>query len=170
VQGIEIGGAVGLETAHFLAEIGTLDAKQLRFLLNYKAETAENLYNLASKGSKEITVVEMLKGLGRDIGVSSRWILMSNLKRGKVTLMDEAKVLNVTAKGVNVDYKGEQRFIEADTIILAVGSRADNGLFEQLKEFIPAISIIGDAVKPAKVTNALEIAYDAAGLLPVYQG
>jgi len=164
------GGAVGLETAHYLAVKGILDAEQIRFLLTYHAETADSLYQLVSQGNKEITVVEMLKGLGRDIGISSRWILMSNLKRGKVRLLDETRVLSVTAEGVNVDNKGEQKLLPADTIILAVGSRPSKELYEQLKDIIPTLSIIGDAAKPAKVTEAMQQAYDAASLLPNYQG
>jgi len=164
------GGAVGLETAHYLAAQGTLSSEEICFLLTYGAESSETLKDLVSRGSKEITVVEMQKGFGRDIGVSSRWILMSSLKRCRVGLLDETKVLSLSAQGVSVESKGEERFIAADTIVLAVGSRPGNELYEQLKEKLPHLVLIGDAAKPAKVTEAMEQAYEAARALPAFKG
>ena len=43
------GGAVGVETALFLGEKGTLSGDELKFLLVNKAEEPDDLYELATK-------------------------------------------------------------------------------------------------------------------------
>ncbi|HEY4745364.1 MAG TPA: FAD-dependent oxidoreductase, partial [Desulfuromonadaceae bacterium] len=70
------GGAVGIETALFLAEKGTLSGEALKFLLVHGAESPEALYGLATRGSKEVTVIEMLDELGTNFGRSTRWGMM----------------------------------------------------------------------------------------------
>jgi len=50
------GGAVGVETALFLAEKGTLSPQALKFLLVNRAEDPEDLYELATRGTKDIVV------------------------------------------------------------------------------------------------------------------
>ena len=58
------GGAVGLETALFLARKGTIDAETLYFLLFNQAESFETLSGLLYRGIKKVTVVEMLEKSG----------------------------------------------------------------------------------------------------------
>ena len=62
------GGAVGVETALFLGEKGTLSGEALKFLLVNKAETPEDLYELATQGTKDVVLIEMVKKVGKDIG------------------------------------------------------------------------------------------------------
>ena len=46
------GGAVGVETALFLAEKGTLSGEAVKFLMVNRAESPETLYDLAIHGTK----------------------------------------------------------------------------------------------------------------------
>lgn len=156
------GGAVGVDTALLLAEYGTLDNDTLRFLMLQHAETEKELYRLLTQGSKKITVLEMAKGIGRDIGPSTRWSMLADLKRYKVNCIDETKVLEVRADGVLVENAGSQKVIPADTVILAVGSRSNNELYLALQGKLESLSIIGDAAKPRKVLDAIHEAYAEA--------
>lgn len=156
------GGAVGVETALYLAESGILDNETLRFLMLQHAETEKELYRLLTQGSKKITVLEMAKGIGRDIGPSTRWSMLADLKRYKVNCIDETKVLEVRSDGVLVENAGSQKVIPADTVILAVGSRSNNELYLALQGKIESLSIIGDAAKPRKVLDAIHDAYAEA--------
>ncbi|MGI6120611.1 MAG: FAD-dependent oxidoreductase [Desulfosporosinus sp.] len=156
------GGAVGVETALFLAKYGTLDNDTLRFLMLHHAETEKELYRLLTQGSKKVTVLEMAKGIGRDIGPSTRWSMLADLKRYNVKCLDQTKVLAVCSDGVLVENKGSQMIIPADTVILAVGSYANNELYLALQGKIESLSIIGDAVKPRKVFDAIHDAYAEA--------
>ena len=153
------GGAVGVDTALLLAESGTIDNETLRFLMVQHAETDKELYRLATQGSKRITVLEMAKGIGRDIGPSTRWSMLADLKRYKVNCLDENKVLEIRSEGVLVEKAGEQQVLPADTVILAVGSCSQNELYAALQGKIELLSIIGDAAKPRKVLDAIHEAY-----------
>ena len=153
------GGAVGVDTALLLGEFGTIDNETLRFLMVQQAETDKELYRMATQGSKNITVIEMGRGIGRDIGSSTRWSMIADLKRHKVNCLEESKVLEIRKDGVLVEKDGEQRVLPADTVILAVGSCSQNELYTALQGQIENLSIIGDAVKPRKVLDAIHEAY-----------
>ncbi|HEY6006780.1 MAG TPA: FAD-dependent oxidoreductase, partial [Geobacteraceae bacterium] len=74
------GGAVGVETALFLAEKGTLSSETLKFLLVHGAESMEELRRLATHGSKEVVIVEMLDDIGKNFGKSTRWGMLQDLE------------------------------------------------------------------------------------------
>lgn len=156
------GGAVGVETALYLAESGTLDNETLRFLMLQHAETEKELYRLLTQGSKKITVLEMVKGIGRDIGPSTRWSMLADLKRHRVNCMDETKLLEVRADAVLVESAGTQKVLLADSVILAVGSCSQNELYQALQGKIEDLSIIGDAAQPRKALDAIHEAYSEA--------
>ena len=85
------GNALGLETAIYLATIGTLPPETLHFLMTTGAESMETLNSLLNRGIKEVTVVEMTKKAGKDIGLTTRWTIMAELKRLGVTVLTETQ-------------------------------------------------------------------------------
>ena len=58
------GGAVGVKTALFLAEKGTMSAEAVKFLLVNGAEDPKDLYEFATRGTKTVILVEMLDKIG----------------------------------------------------------------------------------------------------------
>ncbi len=158
------GGAVGVETALMLAEEGTISAEVLKFLMLYKAETPERLYELITQGSKKVAIVEMQKKIGADIGASTKWIFMSNLSRFKVWRHTNSKVVSIQKDSVTVENTedGTTKNIPADTVVLAIGSRPENDLAEKLKTMIPNVLVqIGDSSKPRKAMDAIADAREA---------
>ena len=155
------GGAVGVDTALLLAESGTIDNDTLRFLIVQQAETDQELHRLLTQGNKKITVLEMAKGIGRDIGPSTRWSMLADLQRYKVNCLDKHTVLEIRSDGVLVESASDntQKVIPADTVVLAIGSRSQNELYNALQDKIENLSVIGDAAKPRKVLDAVHEAY-----------
>jgi len=149
------GGAVGLETAIFLARKGTIDAETLHFLMFNQAESLETLNSLLFRGLKKITVVEMLKKLGQDIGTSTRWTVIQDLARLGVKTMTNALAKEITAEGLIVDREGKEQLIRAETLVIATGAKAVNTLYENLKDHIGEIYLIGDAKNPRKALEAV---------------
>lgn len=149
------GGAVGCETAMLLAQKGTINAQTLHFLALNDAEDWETLKHLATRGVKEVTVVEMQKAAGADIGISSRWVILQEIKRYGINVFAKAKALRITAEGVVLDAAGEEKLLEADTVVLAVGSRPVNELAAKVKEQLPAAYVVGDAAAPKKALEAI---------------
>jgi len=55
-------------------------------------------------------------------------------------------------KGVAIaDKDGKRSVLEADSIVFAVGLKADDGLVEALQDKVPEVYAIGDCVEPRKV-------------------
>jgi 2,4-dienoyl-CoA reductase (NADPH2) len=156
------GGSVGCETAVAIAEMGTISAETVKFLLENDAETPERIKELLNKGSREVTLVELEKGLGRDIGISTRWVVLKGIKRLGVRVMDRCAVKEVNKDGVLVEQDGEEALLPADTVVLAVGAVANNELAGQLEGKVKALHVIGDALKPRKITEAVREGFDLA--------
>ncbi|OQY46847.1 MAG: NADH:flavin oxidoreductase [Desulfobacteraceae bacterium 4572_87] len=149
------GNAVGLETALFLANQGTLSPEALHFLMVNRAETPETLAELLNHGNKQVTVVEMTKKAGSDVGLTTKWVLMGELKRLGVKILTQTEAVGITPEGLQIEDPKGPGFIAADTIVLAAGSKAEDGLVDKLLDPVPEIHVIGDAKKPRNVLTAI---------------
>ena len=121
------GGLVGLETAEYLAD----------------------------KGCK-VTVIEMLEGLGTDLGTTRKICVMENLYMEGVTQIPNCKCLEITQEGIVVDHNGEKQTLPCDYVVAAVGVRsADFSEAESLckEKGIPFYKI-ADAEKPRRAIDA----------------
>lgn len=139
------GGAVGVETALFLAEKGTMSGDALKFLLLNGVEKPEDLRELAIKGTKEVTILEMLEKAGQDIGRSTRWVMMGDISRYGVTVKTETKAVEITAEGIKVERDGQTEMIPADTVVMATGSVPENSLQTTLEKLQIPFELAGDA-------------------------
>jgi len=149
------GNAVGLETALYLADIGTLSPEVLHFLLVNKAEAMDFIHERLNRGCKSVTVVEMTGKAGQDIGLSTRWTVLAELRRLGVTIMTNTRAVAITDEGLEIE-KGEKReVIEADSVVLAVGSTAENSLANEIKDLVKELHVIGDAKQPRNALDAI---------------
>ena len=155
------GGAVGIETALLLAEKGTLSGEELKFLLVHGAESPESLYGLATKGSKEITVIEMLGALGSNFGRSTRWGMLQDVERYGVATRASAKVVEITAACVRIEFDGKLEEIPADSVVLAVGTRSYNPLQDIVEASGIPFRVVGDALQSAMVLDAIHQGFAA---------
>lgn len=156
------GGDVGVETAMFVGEIGTITAEQLRFQMIFKAEPYEKLMELLNKGSHRVSVVEMGKKFAPDINPGCRWSIMARVRQLGVQLLKETRVLEIKKNAVVVENADGISELAADTIIIAAGAKPNNDLYEQLKDMLPAANIIGDAVEVARIPDAMTAGYKLA--------
>jgi 2,4-dienoyl-CoA reductase (NADPH2) len=149
------GGAVGLETALLLARKGTIDADTLYFLMFNQAEPFETLQTLLYRGVKKITVLEMLKKVGQDIGRSTRWTILQDLSRLGVRTLTKARATEITDRGVTIEREGREERIPGDTVVLATGAKPAISLYEKIKDRVKEIHVIGDAKSPRKALEAV---------------
>ncbi|MDP2954439.1 MAG: FAD-dependent oxidoreductase, partial [Chloroflexota bacterium] len=115
-------------------------------------ETAEVL---AAQG-KEITILEMLPRLGADIGASHRWVVTGRLRKANIKMEAGAKAEEITEKGVRATREGQSLFFEGDTVVLAVGMKANGGLAQELQGKVEELHVIGDCTQPRRITQAVE--------------
>ncbi len=156
------GGAVGIETALFLAQKGTLPADAVKFLLINKAEPVEDLYKFATLGTKKVVIIEMLEQAGKDIGKSTRWGMMQDLHRHRVRVKTNTKAKEITKTGVMIETENGPEEIAADTVVLALGSKSYNPLEDICKRKGIPCKVIGDAGQVAKAFDAIHEGYKAA--------
>ena len=125
------GGMVGCETGRYLAEQG-----------------------------KNVTIVEILKRMANDMFPMVRRRLMDGLKAKKTTLLTGATCEEMEAHTVRVcTADGKTEAIPADTIIVAVGYKANGRLYRDLEGKGPEIYCIGNSSEPRRILEAVSEGY-----------
>lgn len=128
------GGSTGCETAEFLAQKG-----------------------------KEVTILEMLPRIGADYGPMNRWVVIDRLIAAGIRLETGVKVEGINERGVKVIRSGlYPEFFEADSVVLAMGMVSDDEAARNLVGKVASVFKIGDAAKPASVTEAIESGFKIA--------
>jgi len=113
-----------------------------------------------SESGSSVTIMEQLSGIGGQIEAMTKKILLNKLKKNKVRILTEHRLSRISEKGVFVtDKMGNELFFKGDNIIIAVGNRPNNSLFEQVKQLGIEAYQIGDCLK---VRNAKEAIYEGA--------
>ena len=155
------GGAVGVEVALFLAEKGTLSADAVKFLLVNRAEDPESLFELATRGTRDIVLLDMIEKIGKDIGKSTRWGMLQELNRVGVRTRIETQALEITAEGVKVTSEQGEEVLPADTVVLAAGSVSYNPLEEVLEKAGIGYKVVGDAGRVGLAFDAVHQGFRA---------
>jgi 2,4-dienoyl-CoA reductase (NADPH2) len=154
------GNAVGLETALFLANQGTLSPDVLHFLASNQAESWETLTELLNKGIKEVVVVEMTKKAGQDIGASSRWTVKAELRRLGVSILLNTKAVGVSTDGLEIETEVGRDMVKADSIVIAAGSSAEDALAKEIQGRVPEVFLVGDAKSPRNALDAIREGFE----------
>lgn len=160
------GGAVGLSTAIFLAKKGALEPRIAQFLAYTGLLESQDALNLCIRpqgpSQREVVVLEKLDKLGSDIGRTTRWVILQQLKNLQVKCLTSVDIEEITLDGVMIQAKGQRQLIKADNVVIAVGAQGNDAIFSELKSLYEEIYIIGDAYQPKKALDAIHQAFDVA--------
>ncbi len=81
----------------------------------------------------DVTIVEQLPKIGTQIEAMTKKIILRGLKDKKVKILTEHSLNKITTDGVHISDKDKNDFfIGCDYIIIAVGNRPDNLLYEEI--------------------------------------
>ena len=117
--------------------------------------------HLAQDG-KKVHLVEMRDTLAPDCNIRHRPILMKKIDELVEVHLGYAG-LRVTEDGLVCKAPdGEEILISGDTVICAVGQRANRADVEALRYSAPFVREIGDCIRPANITKAIYEGYHAA--------
>jgi 2-enoate reductase len=130
------GGLVGCETALYLSQEG-----------------------------KRLTVVEILDAPMRDVFWVNRMHLLKLLADAKVRVFTQAQAVEITDRGVVIADKSGKRSVLEGTVVLALGLKPDERLFESLTDKVPEVYTVGDCVEPRRVINAIWEGFRTARLI-----
>jgi 2-enoate reductase len=115
---------------------------------------------------KTATIVEMLPELmvgGATVPIQVKMMTQDLLNNHQVSIQTATKVQEILADGiVCIDKSGKNRFLKADTIILATGMIANSQLPNDIEAQFDHVYRIGDCRVPKNVMSAIWDAYEIA--------
>ncbi|MCG6535375.1 MAG: NAD(P)/FAD-dependent oxidoreductase, partial [Syntrophales bacterium LBB04] len=138
------------------------DDRTFTFLAYHEADDLGRLRELLYHSGRSITVLEIMEKLAGNVGISTRWNLLKNLKRLGVKLRSQVRLIRIEEAQVIIETQTGQESIPADTIIMATGSRSVNDLAREGRELGIEVMTIGDAKEPRKIADAVREGFDAA--------
>jgi len=164
------GGSVGCETALTLAHQGSLSPDQLYFLMSLQAESIEKIESLLNSTDRKITIVEITKSIGSGFDLGTGWPLLNDLKRLGVKSYTLARTVEINEEKVVIERTNQDGSVETiripyDTIILAVGSKSCNELYQALQDKLANVHILGDSNKVGKIIDAIREADELATVI-----
>ena len=127
------GGLVGLESADYLTALGV-----------------------------KVTLVEMLPEVGTDIDALAKAMLLGRLKKRGVVIHTRTKITRLTKNEAFAQQDGSTICFPIETMILAVGVRSNRDLAVALEHSELEMYIIGDALQPRKVLEAIWEGFEVA--------
>jgi 2,4-dienoyl-CoA reductase (NADPH2) len=149
------GGAVGMETALFVARQGPLSAESAVFLALGEGLDVQAAVQLLRSGP-EVTILEMLDRIGQDMGPTTRSSIRFALRQHGVKVITRAKARRITDAGVIYELGGKEELAEADAVVIAMGAKPENRLFEAFQGLGPEVYSIGDCVNARTACEAIE--------------
>jgi 2,4-dienoyl-CoA reductase-like NADH-dependent reductase (Old Yellow Enzyme family)/thioredoxin reductase len=127
------GGPTGLELALFMSEHGS-----------------------------SVTVIEILPDAGNGLEAMTKKIILARLKENRTTILTNTRLLKIEGNGVRIaEPDHRERFIEADKVLIAIGTRPNNRLYDKIKSLGIEIHQIGDCLEPRSAKDAI---YESAVL------
>jgi 2,4-dienoyl-CoA reductase-like NADH-dependent reductase (Old Yellow Enzyme family)/thioredoxin reductase len=123
-------------------------------------EVAEYLHGQA----EEITVIEMLDQVAKDLGQLRNICVMENLYASGVKTITSAKCIEIKEKAVVIEKEGQLEELPCDSVVVAIGARSRN--FDHISQYCDERGIpchaVGDAVRARRALNAIAEASELA--------
>lgn len=108
---------------------------------------------------KGVTIVEMTGDIGACMPSQIKMPLLFSLEKYGVEIITQAKAERITRGAVEISQGG---VIPADTVVLAVGYKANQTLMESYKETAPEVYFIGNCVQPGNIIDAINQGFEVA--------
>jgi len=123
---------------------------------------------LAKQGTK-VTIVEILPELmiaGLPVPHENRMMLLELLVANNVNILTNTGIQEVIAEGAIISNEiFKKRTIKADTVVLALGLKPDDKLYESLRRKVVHLHALGDCREPRNIMGAIWDSYEVAHLI-----
>ncbi len=116
--------------------------------------------HLNGKGH-ECTVVEMTEYIAGKAQLTERTAYLINLEKYNVKTMTSTTCQEITEKGAWIENADGRQFLEADTVIIAVGTRPAASVRDQFKDVAFDVINVGDCVDASSIVHAVHTGFDA---------
>jgi 2,4-dienoyl-CoA reductase (NADPH2) len=148
------GGATGAETALFIAKKKAMNPEVAIYLASKKGIDPEAALQFTRSGT-DVTVLEMVNRIGQDIGRTTRWTIIGELREYGVKMVTLATATKITEEGVVYEHEGQEKFVPADTVVIAAGVESSKGLAEALEGAFAEVHNVGDCIDPRHAMDAI---------------
>jgi 2,4-dienoyl-CoA reductase-like NADH-dependent reductase (Old Yellow Enzyme family)/thioredoxin reductase len=116
---------------------------------------------LAGRG-KRVTMMRRGHEMAEKINPRTRKPLLERLRNAGVNMLAGVSYEEVTESGVTIKTReGEGKTIKADTIVLAAGAVSERKLYDDIKDVLPEVYLVGDGLSPRKVGEAIAEGFQA---------
>lgn len=118
--------------------------------------------HLAQKG-KNVTIIDMLPEVAQDVIYMARFSLLEAFRNKGIETQGGLKLTEITESGIIVeDANGNKKEMVCDTVVIAVGLKADDTLYNELVNEFDEVYRIGDCIKARKFIDAIQEAFQVA--------
>lgn len=120
---------------------------------------------MLTKQGKKVTVVEFMDDIlstGAPLCYANRQMLVDLLHFHKVDIRTSTRAVRATETGLVISRDGVEEEIKADSIILSVGYDSNRQLYNEIKNDVEELYLLGDARKVANIMYAIGDAYEVA--------
>ncbi|MFX0092774.1 MAG: FAD-dependent oxidoreductase, partial [Candidatus Hodarchaeota archaeon] len=117
-------------------------------------ETAE----LLRKRKYNVTIVEMLPTLAQNMEPLNRRALLDELKKYEVKILVGKRAVEIVDTGIIIadTLSGLKQLIQADQVVLALGTEPVRSLAKSLEDISSKLYIIGDCQEPRTILEAVQ--------------
>ena len=119
---------------------------------------SETALHLAETGHK-VTLVGRKPTIMKGVAATDFLAYSERIAQTDMEVCTSTTPLEIVADGVLVEHKGQKRKIEADTVLYAFGAKSEQDLYRTLKEQGKEAYLVGDAVHPDKIMDAIHTGY-----------
>ena len=102
----------------------------------------------------KVTIIEMRDAIAMDMEAGIRDDLKTTLRHLFVEVMCRTSIAGITDEGALLKQGDEVRLFPCDTVIMAIGTRSNNKLEQELQDCGIETVVVGDAVKARQITQA----------------
>lgn len=121
-------------------------------------ETADYL---AAKG-KHVILVEMASAIGPGVWVQHYRQIVPELEKSGAEFHPSSKLTRIEPDGIVVECGGIEKKLAAESVVLSLGVRPVNALYDELKAKYERVYAIGDAAAPGRILDATSAGFRIA--------
>ena len=119
---------------------------------------SETALHLAETGHK-VTLVGRKPTIMKGVAATDFLAYSERIAKTDMEVCTSTTPLEIVADGVMVEHKGQKRKIEADTVLYAFGAKSEQDLYRTLKDQGKEAYLVGDAIHPDKIMDAIHTGY-----------
>ncbi len=124
-------------------------------------ETAE----LLCENGNKVTIIEMANSIAPGTWMQHVDDALPRLRAAGAKILTSRKLVEITPNSVILEGRGKKaarKSIECDEVVLSLGVRSDNALYESINGKFDKVYLIGDAKKVGRIADATAAAFKCA--------